>query len=167
MNWPWQAWHLTGRAVRPLKTTIFWLLSRTHRSTRPRVAIVTERQILLVKNWGDHDWALPGGGQHRTESSQAAAQREVSEELGVRIPAAELRYVTTVRLNYYDAPLYCWKISQHRADKLTIRRQKWEIFAVEWYQLDDLPAVSRGTERLLAAVTSVENASETGKNLAF
>ena len=118
---------------------------------------MTDRQVLLVKNWGDDTWALPGGGQRRNESTEAAARREVAEELGITIAASELRYVATVKLKYYDAPLYLWKISQRSADELVIRQQKWEIAAAEWHRLDDLPSIGRGTERLLAHVTPVES----------
>lgn len=55
---------------------------------RVRVIIQRKGQVLLVKNWfGPHQWELPGGGLKFGESLQAAASREVNEELSILKPA--------------------------------------------------------------------------------
>ena len=49
-----------------------------------------EGRVLVVKaNYRDH-WTLPGGVGEFGESPQAACAREVTEELGVRLPVGQL-----------------------------------------------------------------------------
>ena len=138
-------WHTVGVGLRPLKKSAFYVLSKIHRSTRPRVAIIVDDEVLLVQNWGDAVFALPGGGAHRGEDIRGAARREIQEELGVAIPLEELKYIDTVALHYYDAPLFVWKTTI----KPQITPQKLEITAFGWYSASKLSLVGTGTRRLL------------------
>ena len=66
---------------------------------RPRVAVgavvIHDNRVLLVKrgkppSFGQ--WAIPGGSVELGETLQAAAEREILEETGVRIEAGEIIY---------------------------------------------------------------------------
>ncbi len=65
----------------------------------PRVAVgavvMHENKVLLVLRGqppAQGMWAIPGGGLHLGETLQAAAEREIMEETGLRIKAGEIIY---------------------------------------------------------------------------
>ena len=69
----------------------------------PRVAvgavIFYKKKVLLVlrgKPPAEGMWAIPGGSVNLGESLQAAAQREVFEETGLRVKAGEIIYTFDV-----------------------------------------------------------------------
>ena len=52
------------------------------RTRRVYVAVIHEKQVILIKNWLARDtWRFPGGGIGRGESPESAAVREIKEEL--------------------------------------------------------------------------------------
>ena len=64
------------------------------------LAIDSAGRVLLVRHsYGSGKWLLPGGGIARGESPLLAAQRELSEETGLRL--MEARYLAVI-----DEPLY-------------------------------------------------------------
>lgn len=74
-----------------------WLLRLTGLPTKGVKVMLFNRggELLLIRNsYGRRDqWGFPGGGIGRSESPEAAARREVREELGCEV--AELRYLST------------------------------------------------------------------------
>jgi 8-oxo-dGTP diphosphatase len=60
-----------------------------------RVVIVDrEGRVLLVKEFDDENWKLPGGKIHANETIMQAIEREIMEELGCKIqPDHILTYV--------------------------------------------------------------------------
>src|SRR5437870_3453417 len=57
------------------------------------VGIDPSGKVLLVKEFDDDNWKLPGGKIHAGETIMAAIQREVHEELGMDItPDMIMRY---------------------------------------------------------------------------
>jgi len=55
------------------------------RNRRKGVALVeTEKGILMVREKGNKDFSLPGGGTNRGESRESAAKRELAEETGLK-----------------------------------------------------------------------------------
>jgi len=54
------------------------------------VALWYQRRVLLVAASYRRELSLPGGWINRGESAQRAAQRELAEELGLKVEAAEL-----------------------------------------------------------------------------
>ena len=141
-----RTWHIIGRVLSPPKVVVFWTLSRFYKTTRPRVAIVQKGRVLLVQNWGNKHWSLPGGGAHRGEALDAAAVREIREELGIVIPSKELVYYATFEQRSYHAPVFVWHVDE--SAELAIMPHKWEIHDAKWHTLDELPGDSLVAESL-------------------
>lgn len=55
------------------------------------VAIWHRQRLLLVQTSYRHSLSLPGGGIARGETAREAAERELAEELGLRVAPEELR----------------------------------------------------------------------------
>ena len=139
-------WHRIGILLQPLRQPVFSAISKVHRTTRPRVGILCGDEVLLVQNWGDRKWSLPGGGAHRNEDHKQAAIREIKEELGLDLPTEDVKPVALVALKSYDAPLFIVRLSE----KPQISPQKLEIAAYNWCHLNEIPLVGDGTSQMLA-----------------
>ena len=57
------------------------------------VAAWRDGRLLCVRHSYRPGWALPGGEVGRTEAPVDAAAREFSEEVGIRVESARLRYI--------------------------------------------------------------------------
>ncbi|MFG3316069.1 NUDIX domain-containing protein [Streptomyces albidoflavus] len=74
----------------------------TIRYTADIVAITTDGRVLLIeRDWPPFEgaWALPGGHVDQGETSRTAAARELAEETGVHVNAADLH-----QLSVWDSP---------------------------------------------------------------
>ena len=50
------------------------------------MAVYVDHALMLVRTSYRSEWSLPGGGIHRGETPEAAARRELIEELGLVAP---------------------------------------------------------------------------------
>ena len=89
-----------------------WWFIRRPQTTGSVVALWNDGKLLVVRTSYRRQYMLPGGFIKRGETSRAAAQRELFEELGVVIPAAALRCGWRGTLRF-----------EHRRDTVTI----WEV----------------------------------------
>lgn len=80
------------RLTHPVYATMWRKLQPTTVGVK---AIVTdpEGRVLLVRTRYQRFWTLPGGGVHTRETPEDAAARELREETGIRVDAADLRQV--------------------------------------------------------------------------
>jgi ADP-ribose pyrophosphatase YjhB (NUDIX family) len=69
-----------------------------------RTAVFSEGRVLLVKEWQDGLWTLPGGWADEHDTPHAAAEREVLEESGFVVHATRLIAVRDRRLRGYQPP---------------------------------------------------------------
>jgi len=66
-----------------------------------RTAVFREGRVLLVKEWLDGAWTLPGGWADEPDSPRQAAAREVLEESGYVVRVTRLVAVRDRRLHAY------------------------------------------------------------------
>ena len=80
---------LIGMWLYPILLPLMRIVIR--RTNRAYVAIVYEKQVILIKNWLARDtWRLPGGGVSRGEDPKASVLREVKEELRLVLSESKL-----------------------------------------------------------------------------
>lgn len=134
---------IAGRIAAPLFFVGLIVYSFITKRQRVRVLVTDEKhRILLVRGViSSGDWTLPGGGLERGESAVDAAQREVFEEVGIKLTKSSLKYLRTLKRpeikSHYDAPLYRASISKTEASGIKI--DQYEIRDARWFTLSDLP----------------------------
>jgi 8-oxo-dGTP pyrophosphatase MutT (NUDIX family) len=74
-------WRMALRAAFPLARA--WWHLRRPRHEGALVAIYVGQALLLVKSSYRAEWNFPGGSIHAGETPEAAAQREMAEEIGL------------------------------------------------------------------------------------
>lgn len=108
--------------------------------------------VLLVEQRHSPGWALPGGLLHRGETPDEGLLREVEEEVGLVLDAAQLPLPVAVlapRVRRVDV-VY---ISSN-GDSFVPRRgaDHDEVMRVGWFALDALPEVSDATVDILQGI---------------
>jgi 8-oxo-dGTP pyrophosphatase MutT (NUDIX family) len=80
---------LCGKWLYPILLPLMRIVIR--RTRRAYVAIVYDKQLILIKNWLARDtWRLPGGGVSKGESPATSVLREVKEELRLVLSKTKL-----------------------------------------------------------------------------
>lgn len=88
---------------------VYWFVFRP-RSHGAGVAVWASGRLLCVRNSYRRDLGLPGGRIQRHEAAQAAAARELREEVGIEVDPGVLNFVERIESRY------------------EYRRDRWELF---------------------------------------
>lgn len=129
-----------------------WFVRRPRTYGAHAIALTPDRNIILVKLRYAPDWRVPGGGRNRGETAQAAAIRELREEIGMTSygcirRACELEQRVTFKRDL--AALLIVEDVRYRP-----HRWSWEVQEVAEFPLDALPAdTAPPTLRWIAALS--------------
>ena len=106
------------------------------------VIIIKDGQLLLLKRQSVHGagtWSTPGGHLEFGESPEACAIREVREETVVEIGNVRFLAITndcfTATAKHY---ITIWMQGDHRSGTPAVNAP-YEMSAVDWFALDNLP----------------------------
>lgn len=87
-------WHvglwIAFRAMR-----VYWFVFRP-RVSSVHVAVWCRGRVLVIRNSYKRHSSIPAGGVHRGEELAEAAARELREEVGIEVPADQLRLAQTI-----------------------------------------------------------------------
>jgi len=136
---------------------LYWLVIRPQSSGVKCLLTDGERVLLVRHTYGFRGWDLPGGSIKRGETPEAAARREMNEELGISIDGwrALGRFAVTVdhRLDRVQ-----WFQAEVSDPALTL--DLGELAAASWFPRDALPAeLGRYARGILAQALTDPSAS--------
>ena len=116
-----------------------------------RGAIFRRDEVLLVREWSDGKWTLPGGWADVNCSPAENVVREVEEESGLRVTARKLAGVYDRRRHPYvpPDPRHVYKLYFVCDEVGGALATSYETTAVDFFPLSDLPNLS--LSRVLAA----------------
>ncbi|MFI7359450.1 NUDIX domain-containing protein [Streptomyces avidinii] len=129
----------------------------TIRYTADVVLFAAGHVLLIERGWDPHagSWALPGGHVDKGETSLDASVRELEEEAGITIPAADMRQVGA-----FDAPgrdargRYVSVAYTATLPSLVEPKAGDDATAARWWPLDALPDLAFDHAEIVAAATS-------------
>lgn len=114
-----------------------WWFIRRPPTNGAAVAAWNGGRLLLIKTSYRNRYSLPGGFVKRHEHSRDAASRELREETGIAVPAANLAFAWqgTIRVEHHDDTLTIWETEL--ADPPEIRANRRELVWVGWKTPDE------------------------------
>jgi 8-oxo-dGTP pyrophosphatase MutT (NUDIX family) len=108
-------------------------------STRTRIVVLYQGQVLVLKNWlSDNRWSIPGGGLHKDEDPKLGAIRELFEETGIQAAAVDLEAIGEGRYRLHGLS-YAFRSYMLRLDsEPVLRRQHIEVSRITWLRPSEL-----------------------------
>jgi 8-oxo-dGTP diphosphatase len=132
------AWQQTFRIA--FRLARIWWKVRRHEHEGALVAIYIGRELLLVQSSYRTAWNFPGGGIRSGESPEAAARRELAEEIGLILDTAIL--ATQAACSIWEKPGERVYIFELRLDRLPdLRLDNREILAVRLVSPAELQSI--------------------------
>lgn len=125
-------------------------------STRARVVIRCGNEILLIRDRqrffsNPELWTLPGGGIHKHEDAQAAAVRELYEELGVQLAPERLRFLSHERSGSHGLQYMAYFYDVQLPVRPHLKVPSKEVATAHWFSLEAArqQPLKREAERIL------------------
>ncbi len=132
------AWRTAFRVGFPLARQWWRLRQRPHEGAL--VAVYAGVGLLLVRSSYRAEWNLPGGGVRRDETPDAAARRELAEEVG--IAAAQIDPVGVTRGIWDGRPDRVHFFELRLGELPRLRLDNREIIAARLFAPDELGGVA-------------------------
>jgi ADP-ribose pyrophosphatase YjhB (NUDIX family) len=133
---------------------LYWLAWPAYKiyfrlSERTRVVLMYNGQVLVMQQWiGSGRWSLPGGGLHRGEHPVDGALRELHEETGIRLVAAQLDYLGVQQYRQHGQHFTFHVFACALETPLPLRRQWYEVAALQWLPVTELTPHSATNDTL-------------------
>ncbi len=96
--------------------------------------VVKDKKILLVKHTYQNKWGLPGGWMMRGEDLKSVMEREITEEVGIKIKVVDILEINSVKTRpVIDVIVKCTVVSGK------IKEDHVEIESAAFFPINDLP----------------------------
>jgi len=117
---------------------------------RSRVVLVSQNEVLVVKNWiSDGLWSLPGGGLHAGEAVLDGTLRELREETGIVLRSEQLTPLGKAEFTRYGLTFH-FHIFGMATAKVATKKQVIEIADMRWLPIASLNERNASTDLLLS-----------------
>jgi len=107
-------------------------------------------RLLLLRQPPGRGWGLPAGLLQRGETPICGAARELGEETGIRLAPEQLRPAVPNAVVHPKGWVDVVFEVSVPASTTTLTVDGAEVYEAAWHQLDELPALTTATARLLA-----------------
>lgn len=124
----------------------FWWYITRPKTAGAKVVIVCENKILLIKTTYEYSYSLPGGGIKKNETPDAAAKREVLEEVGIHLDKVTALPSFVTFEEYKEDTVYSF-YSVVKTNDYTL--DLFEIDTAEWHPIDNLPKTGSITAKII------------------
>lgn len=148
---------LFWKFLKEVRRILFYRILRL-KTNGVRIVIRDTNRVFLIKHPYDDYWVFPGGGIKKGETSIDAAIREAQEEAGIDL-LDEFKILGTYNNNKRGKRdtitlVICDSWRDSSAKKRII--DKIEVQRSGWFNLDDLPYISKATSRRLSEIEKGE-----------
>jgi 8-oxo-dGTP diphosphatase len=133
---------------------LYWLIKHPGTSGVKCVLTDGDRILLVRHSYGPRGWDLPGGSLHSGEAPEAAARREINEELGIAIHDFADLGEMVVHSDHRDDHVHFFR-AEVREPRLTLDRG--ELVTADWFPRRNLPSgLGRYARSIIATLPPLE-----------
>lgn len=114
---------------------------------RTRVLLITNREVLLVRNWLNPSiWSLPGGGIHKNEAPIDAASRELYEETRIALGVDQMQSLGVHPFRQHGIQIICHYFAAPLKQTVAAIPRPPELLEAEWVPLTQLDSYKLGKD---------------------